>query len=711
MADGEYQELFFTEAREYLGLLNNALVALEQDPSRRSAVDEVFRAAHTLKSMAATMGYQPVARLAHEMESALEPVRVGGTAPSEELLDALFTCLDQLERWLSEAERGEPLAEGVLSALLYQLQAAGRGEKSLSSAATGSRPPRAAASAPGGPQAALPAPVASDSPALAFTPVEREALSEALSEGLKVHRISVELAPDCAFKEVRAFMVLRNLNELAEVVKSVPVPEELEAGRFGRGFTLVVVSEHGADRIRETLSSVSEVSKLAVEPLTLERIPPVPTAPAGSHPLRGAPAAGGEVHPETKSSRLPTVRVHTGKLDRLMALVQELVITKIRFEKLAADRDLPELEEAVGSLHHVSEELQDEILQVRLLPLRHVFERFPRLVRDLSKELGKEARLVTEGDEIELDRTILDEMGEVLVHLLRNALDHGLEPPEERRRAGKDPVGVVRLAARRERAFVALEVSDDGRGIDTARVRLKAVERGFLSAEEADRLSEEEVLRLLALPGFSTAERVTDVSGRGVGVDVVKTKVEALGGQFRISSRRGEGTVFHLKFPLTVAILRALLVRVEGRVLAVPIANVVETVDVLPKDKTVLQQREALVLREEVIPLISLRALLEMPERSPVEGEPETVLVAEIGGAKAGIVVDSVDTQLEIALKPLDPSLRSVRGYAGATILGDGSIALVLDLGALLEDYRVRRLRLEAARRAGTATGSAVEEF
>lgn len=680
MNPSEYKEAFLAEAREYLVQLNRSLLALEKNPAESEAVKEIFRAAHTLKGMSATMGYEPMARLTHEMESALEPVRSGKKTLPTGSVDVLFACLDQLESWLKELASGDTLDPVPLAALQARLQGSG-GENAP--------PPRPAPSA-APPRSTTPA--SSPEPVFHFSEGDREVLSQARSGGLSVLRVAVELDEACAFKEVRSFMVLRNVNALGEVVRSEPSPEEIEAGRFGKGFHLLVVTDKTAADFEKSLMGISEITAVRVTPYHVEDssssssalpVPPaVPSAPKG-------PA----VPPKEDRVRVaPTVRVHTSKLDRLMALVQELVIAKIRFEQTASADHLDALQEPLSHLHYITSELQNVITEVRLIPVQVIFERFPRMVRDLAKSLGKDVDLVLEGGDIELDRTIVDEMSEPLVHLLRNGVDHGIESPDDRQRAGKPRFGTLRLSARRDRAHVLVTLTDDGRGIDPALVREKAVQKGLLTQEESERLTDEEALRFISTPGFSTRTETTSVSGRGVGVDVAKTKVESLGGSFRIQSEKGRGTTFLIRFPLTLAIVKALLVRVAGEVFAVPVSYVVETVDVGPESRRKVQQQETLLLRDEVIPLYHLRELLELPPPAASDPSAEVpVIIAEVSDSRVALQVDEILGQSEIALKSLDKLLKGVRGYAGVTILGDGRIALILDLLALLEDLRRHR--------------------
>ncbi len=682
MNSGEYKEIFLTEAREYLSNLNNSLVLLEKDPSQVEAIREIFRAAHTLKGMSATMGYDPMVRLTHQMEAVLEPIRSGTQSLSTRLVDILFVCLDQLSKWVDVLANQDFIEEEGLQSALQLLASAGQ---------EGNGPGMAPAPVPVSPTASQ--------AFLSFSENEREVLIQATRGGLAIYKIAVELSPDCVFKEVRAFMILKNMNERGEIAKSIPAPEEIEKGHFSKGFILVVVTDSTAEQLRQAAGSVAEVAMAEVENLKPEDLatPPVTEQGEGSGMAQGgSKASASTMVADDRHFALPTIRVHTSKLDKLMALVQELVISKIRFEQVANTKALRELSDPLSQLHHITDELQDEIMKVRLMPVKQIFDRFPRMVRDLARNLNKQVDLEMDGAEVELDRTVLEEMSEPLVHLLRNAVDHGIEDPEARAREGKDPYGTIRLQAKREKSQVIISISDDGRGIDPDVVRQKAVDKGLVTPDETAKMTDEEAIRLISLPGFSTVDSATEISGRGVGVDVAKTKVEAVGGVFRIQSKKGQGTTFILRFPLTLAIIKALLVRCKAEVFAIPVVNIIETVDVTPAEKRTIQQQEAILLREEVIPLYPLQELLEMPDTETGDASGlETVLITEVGESRVALRVDEVVGQQEIAIKPLDRLLKGIRGFSGATILGSGKIALILDVNSLVEDLKDKRFQAE----------------
>ena len=676
MNGSEYKDVFLTEAREYLSTFSNALLVLERDPSQTEPIREIFRAAHTLKGMSATMGYEPMARLTHQMETVLEPVRFGTMVLSTQLVDALFVCMDLLEKWLQLLSNQDFIEDDSLLPALQLLEKFVLKEPEK--------------------KEMLVTEIQTENMSL-FTDSELDILSEAKRNGFSIIRVMIELDPECVFKQARSFMILRCVNELGEIVKSFPSPEDIEKGNFGSGFSLVIVTDQEVEKFHKSLFSIGDVKNVQIETFEGEKLHKSnftadPSAGVKSTEAETSTALGST---EGKIGSSKTVRVQTSKLDKLMALVQELVISKVRFEQITTSNNITELSDPLSQLNHITDELQDEIMKVRLMPVKQIFERFPRMVRALSKDLNKQVDLEMEGADVELDRTVLEEMSEPLVHLLRNAVDHGIETSDVRIKEGKESYGVIRLEAKRERSFVVITITDDGRGVDSDVIRQKAIDKGFISIEEAGKLADEEIIRLIFLPGFSTAEKTTEISGRGVGLDVAKTKVEALGGTFKIQSKKGLGTTFILKFPLTLAIIKALLVRSKDEIFAVPVVAVLETVDIQPSTQKRIQQQETIVLRGEVIPLYDLWELLDLGEGSSSAkiNETETILIVEVGESRVAIKVDEVLGQQEIAIKSLDRWLKGIRGFSGATILGNGKIALILEMSSLIEDLKERRFQ------------------
>jgi two-component system chemotaxis sensor kinase CheA len=516
--------------------------------------------------------------------------------------------------------------------------------------------------------------------------------------GARVFHLKVRIDPKCAFKGVRAFLVLKNLEKAGGVLHSVPGAKDLEEGKFDFVFDAWVESELSEEELKAACMKVMEIVDAEVAKLPMPAAPAAapaavaaaPSALAASMPVAQAAAApaapaAAAAPASPPSAAKQTVRVNVERLDRIMNMVGELVTSKIRLGQIAKQRQNKELSDALVQVEHIVNELQGEAMAARMVPMEQVYSRFPRMIRDLSRDLNKEVELVLEGSDIEMDRTILEEVTDPLIHLLRNAMDHGLESSQERKELGKPPTGLLRLEARREKNMVVLTVEDDGSGIRTDKVRSAAVRRGLLSQEQARALTEDEAINLISLPGFSTADTVTSVSGRGVGVDAVRTKVEALGGSLRIESQPGKGSRFRVRLPMTLAIIQALMVRVGKEEYAAPVSNVVEALELSASELRSIHGQEVVMLREEVLPVFRLHRLLEVPDVPSQLPPLFSVLVVEAGERRAGLLVDEVIGQLEIAIKSLGRFIKGIRGFGGVTILGDGRICLILDFSSLLE--------------------------
>ena len=626
-----YAELFLTESRDNLSAINHSLLELERDPGAEAHVGALFRAVHTVKGMSATMGYTAVAALSHEMETLLDIVRRGERAVSPAMMDALFEAADALEQAIerSVADRGH--------------------EVDVS-----------------GPVAALRA----------------VAGSEVI--------VRVTQAADTPMRGVRAYLAVERARTLGTVVDVAPAIDALQAERFEREFAIRLVTGADDAAIEQTVRSAGGVEAVRVDrgravtsgvvaPGTVPNDYPVsgePPATLGG--IMSASAGAASEHAAARQHR--HVRIDLQRLDTLMNLIGELVIMRGRLQQLATTINDAPLTEAVAQTSRLVADLQDGIMTSRMVPVWQVFDRFPRVVRDAARALGKQVDFGVEGREIELDRSMLDEIGDPVIHLLRNAIDHGLETPEQRRAAGKPAVGRLSLVASRDRSAVVIRVTDDGRGIDRERVLARAKQNGLVEAAKLD-LSDDELLRLIARPGFSTAERVTDISGRGVGIDAVYTRVRALGGTVDIKSTKGQGTTVTVRLPVTLAIVRALLARVGDETYAVPMTHVNETVQLEPSTVRRVKGREVLVLRDDVLPLLHLRDLVRLPRRDGWGGQ---VVVVEVAERRAGMVVDDLTGQQEIVIKPFDAVKDGLSLFSGATILGDGVPALILDVSSLL---------------------------
>ena len=616
----QYAELFLAESREHLTTINQLLLEWERDPGASEPVAGVFRAMHTVKGMAATMGYGAVADLAHRAESLLDVLRRGNQAPPDEVVELLFRSADSLDQAIEASVAGRE-ADLDLSDVFESLDRA--------SQTLGADVERPAVQRPSAPVVAV-----------------------AAGAGRPVR---VVLVAEAQLKGARALLILRRLEALGRVHAVEPPPSQMEGEEFGGQFALRVETAAADEDLEREIRAAGDVDRVEF-------------------------AAQEEAARTEVGGRSKHIRVDLRRLDALMNLIGELLTARGRLTELSAASVDPDLEDIAVRVSGLAADLQAEIVSARMTPVWQVFDRFPRLVRDLARKLGKQIALRVEGKEIELDRAILDEIGEPLVHLLRNAADHGLESPDERVAAGKPAEGVIELSAMRERAAVAIRVRDDGRGIDREQILAQAKELGLVDPE-VDALSDELLMRVLGRSGISTASEVSEVSGRGVGIDAVAHVVRALGGGIEVDSEPGRGTAFTLRLPTTLAIIRALITRVGDERYALPITHVAETLDLDTVAVTRVDGRHAMALREEVVPLVHMRQMLEIggdaPPRSPV-------IVLQMGERRCGIVVDRLVSQQEIVVKTFSPPQGTLPIFSGATILGEGRPVLILDAGGLV---------------------------
>ena len=643
MDPSRYAELFLTESQEHLSAINTSLLELERTPGAEAPVAALFRAMHTIKGMAATMGYQAVTEIAHEAESLLDGVRRGAIRTDATVADLLFSSADLLERTIEATTEGHaaPDAHDILERMRAMTRAAR------------ATPPRSMASVRGA------------------------------GSGT---RVSITLEVDTPLKGVRAWMIAQKLATLARLIGTEPPEGSLQAEQFERTFVVLLEGSAAPELLIAAARAGGYVEAVEVTPPATPGAVDEAMLPRASQPVMrasGTVTAEFSVADVTAAGAMKAqrhIRIDLRRLDTLMNLIGELVIARGRLQAIAADRKDAVLDEALSHASRLVSELQDEIMTTRLVPVWQVFDRFPRLVRDAARSLGKDVDFVIEGKEIELDRSMLDEIGEPMVHLLRNAVDHGLETPAERRAAGKAPSGRLRLAALRDRSSVLIRVSDDGRGIDRARVLAKAKRLGLVEPD-VEALGDDELFRLIARPGFSTTETVTDLSGRGVGIDAVATRVRQMGGTLELRSEDGRGTTVTARLPATLAIVRAVLARVGGETYAVPMTHVSETLE-LPGDvRETVKGREVLSLRDDVLPLLHLRELVRLPRQ---RDRINHVIVLEMADRRAGVLVDRLLGQQDIVVKPFDAVKDGLALFSGATILGDGAPALILDVNSLL---------------------------
>ena len=676
----QYLGIFLEEAREHLQTLNRCVLDLEHEPGNLHILDEIFRSAHTIKGMSATMGYSEIAELTHEMENVLDLLRKGTLTAHADIIDTLFQCVDRLEQLVEEVANGQ--TGGVeVSALSAKLASLAKGEMVAPA------------------EKVQPLSTTKDAKIavsqMSLNDTEKEMASTAIAQGMKVYELTIRLRQGTLLKSVRAYMAMKALDEMGDVIKTDPLVEDLERDNFGQEFSVLLVTDNASEKIHDTIISIAEIETVLVTPFSVA----VPTtmeavknktidvsSSATALETGVAEIAKGE-KTETavaKNKGRALLRVDAEKLDSLLNLVGELVINKTRLQQIGLTNQLQELSEAIEQMDRVTTDLQSVVMKLRMVPVSQVFNRFPRMVRDLSHSLGKEINLIIQGEETELDRTVIDEIGDPLVHLLRNSIDHGIEKPEDRTASGKNPVGEVRLIARHEGNNVLLMVTDDGKGLKAEAIKQKAMEKGLITKAELDVMELNDIMKLIFLPGFSTAETVTDVSGRGVGMDAVRTKIEALGGVLELDSNPGQGTRVRIRLPLTLAIIQALLVQVHEETYAIPLGSIDSTINITPEEIRTIQQQEVILLRGQIIPLVRLGNSLGIKSAAGFEeGQELYVVIVQAGDHKIGLLVDSLVGQQEIVIKSLGKILTGIRQIAGATILGDGQVVLILDVNAL----------------------------
>ncbi len=699
----QYLEIFIDETKEHLQNLNDLLLVLEKEPEDKATINEIFRAAHSLKGMAGTMGYKRMQNLTHNMENVFSEIRNDKMKVTASLVDTLFQCLDALESYLNNiqesSDEGTEDNEAIIKLLNEFL--ATEGNMTL-------EPEKQAQAAPA--QAAAPAADTAASGDLAkykhitLADFEQHAINEAKKKGMKAYGFTVYLDPNCILKAARAFLVFKGIEEVGEVIRSEPSTQDIEDEKFEYDFSFFVVSTEELDKILGIIKNVSEVKDAVgseleeVKPETAVQ-PATATAPAETAPAEKeaqAPAKADEKKPASaapaktgKAVANRSVRVDIDKLDTLMNLVSELIIAKNGLVSInnssgdGAASGRQNFNEQIEYLERVTTSLHESVMNVRMVPIETVVNRFPRMIRDLSKKLDKKMELYMTGEETELDRTVIDEIGDPLMHLLRNSADHGLEHADLRAQRGKPEVGTIFLNAYQDGNNVVIEVGDDGNGIDVEKVRRKAIEKGTITSEQAEVMTDKDIIDLLFRPSFSTAEKISDVSGRGVGLDVVKSKIEALGGTVEVKTKLGEGSTFIVRLPLTLAIIQALMVKLGDEQYAISLGSIETLEDITKDDIKFVNSKEVIHLRDKVIPIIRLGELLDVKSSSE-DNENMTVVIVRKGDKMAGMVVDSLIGQMEIVIKSLGSYINVNKMISGATILGDGDIALIIDVNTLV---------------------------
>ncbi len=697
----QYLEIFLDETSEHLQNLNTQILLLEQEPDNMDTINEIFRAAHSLKGMAGTMGYKRMQTLTHDMENVFSEVRNGNIKVKAEMIDVLFQCLDALDEYNTNIRETADEGTNDNEPLIKQLNdIMNEGKEDTEEEASGNTaaPAAPAQSASGGKKWLD----------ISLGDAERNVLKEAVKQGKNVYGMTVTVQESCILKAARAFLVFKAVEESGEIIVSDPPAQEIEDEKFGMDFSLIIISDNSLDKVLEAARNVSEIKEVIGDVFdpdheTVPETAPVqqeepaqkqeeePKAPPAAPPVAAAAPAKGNKKTEEKkpAANKPvvnrTVRVDIEKLDTLMNLVSELIIAKNSLVSASAvsGTSSSAVNEQIEYLESVTTSLHESVMKVRMVPIESTVSKFPRMVRDLQKKLGKKMELYMSGEETELDRTVVDEIGDPLMHLLRNSADHGLESAEVRLERGKPEVGSIFLDAYQDGNNVVIEVRDDGNGIDTQAVRNKAIERGIITPEQAENMSEKDSIALLFNAGFSTAKVVSDVSGRGVGLDVVKSKIEALSGEVEVKSKLGEGSSWIIRLPLTLAIIQALMVDIGNEKYAISLGAIQTIEDIPPQDVKLVQAKEVIQLRDLVIPLIRLNEILDIESKKD-PAENMVVVIVKKGDKLAGLVVDELIGQQEIVIKPLGKYVSKCKVISGATVLGDGEVALILDANTLI---------------------------
>lgn len=695
----QYLEIFIDESEEHLQTLSDCIMVLEKEPDNKDTINEVFRAAHSLKGMAGTMGFKRMQHLTHDMENVFQEVRSDRVKVTSGMIDLLFKCLDALEGYLdnikSTSDEGTEDNEVIIKELNdFIAKADGEAE------AENKEVSEVKEAAPAATQEEK-----EGQEKIELTEEEKKAIREAESNGQHIYAMTVHIQKDCLLKAARAFLVFKAVEDFGQILVYRPSSQDIEDEKFEFDFSFFLASEEETDKIVAAAKAVSEIEKVDAEEIHLEEYLKEAAAQEEQQAKEAAteqkeapaevpkaaekkaPAAAAKKQTNAKPVTGRTVRVDIEKLDALMNQVSELIIAKNSLVSISSNESgeyqNQSFHEQIEYLERITTNLHESVMKVRMVPIESVVNKFPRMIRDLSRKLGKKMELYMTGEDTELDRTVVDQIGDPLQHLLRNSADHGLEDNATRVERGKPEVGSIFLKAFQEGNNVIIEVGDDGNGIDVAAVRDKAVERGVITAEQAENMSQKEIINLLFLPSFSMAKKITDISGRGVGLDVVKSNIEALGGDVEVRTKLGEGTTFIVRLPLTLAIIQALMVEIRDEKYAIALGSIANIESIPVNEIKYVQAQEVIHLRGAVIPLIRLDQVLDMEEK---QEEPEnlTVVIVKKGDSLAGLVVDNLIGQQEIVIKSLGKYITNNKIISGATILGDGEVALILDVNTLM---------------------------
>ncbi|MGN1386539.1 MAG: chemotaxis protein CheW [Bacillus sp. (in: firmicutes)] len=678
----QYLEMFIEESKENIQNCNEQLLELEKNPQDLTIVNEIFRSAHTLKGMAATMGYEDIANLTHKMENILDAIRNKKLSVTAEVLDVVFDATEYLEEMVLNIASGGNGKKDVTN-VVKKLLALEKGDSTADLVQKAKEQAAATALVVEFPQYEMKS---------RYDEFEITVLEQSREQGFSSYEITIILREDCLLKAARVFMVFELLEKMGEIIKSTPSAEKLEEEQFDSEFTVTFVTKESAEDVEKKIMKVSEIDRVILQPISFEAIKTSEKQLVSGHEQLLIEAAGEDESAENEKKQnnqkaqnlSKTIRVNIERLDILMNLFEELVIDRGRLEQISKDLNNQELHETVERMSRTTGDLQTIILNMRMVPVETVFNRFPRMVRQLARDLNKKINLEIIGAETELDRTVIDEIGDPLVHLIRNALDHGIETPEVRAASGKDEEGKVVLKAYHSGNHVFIVIEDDGAGISRKKVLQKAINKGIVTEQIAATLTDRQVYELILSSGFSTAEVISDVSGRGVGLDVVKNTIEALGGSILIDSREGEGSIFSIQLPLTLSIISVMLVEIQKEKFAIPLSSIIETAIVRKEEIMNAHNQQIIDFRGKVVPLLDLTKIFEVPVHEQ-DDEYVSVVIVRKGDKMAGLLVDSFIGQQEVVLKALGSYLSSVFAISGATILGDGQVALIIDCNALIK--------------------------
>lgn len=686
----QYLEMFIEESKEHLQSCSDNLLELEKNPTDLAIVNEIFRSAHTLKGMSATMGYEDLADLTHKMENVLDAIRNEKIQVTSEILDVVFESVDHLEAMVMDIANGGDGKKDV-SQTVEKLKRIESGESLLQNSPV-SNPTEGSAAA----EVAATSAILDNVPQLEYDDFEKTVLLQSTEQGFNAFEIVVTLNDSCLLKAARVYMVFDILEKNGDVVKSSPSVDRLEEEQFDQEFKVALISQTDAEELRSKILKVSEVDKVSITQLSEDLFiqsavsgiePPAEPATEELTVVSQVEVKKEEVIQKTgaKHAANKTIRVSIERLDILMNLFEELVIDRGRLQSIATEVNHSELNETVERMSRTMGDLQNIVLTMRMIPIETVFNRFPKMVRTLSRDLKKKINLEVIGAETELDRTVIDEIGDPLVHLIRNSVDHGIESPEIRRANGKPEEGNVSLRAYHSGNYVFIEIEDDGAGINRERVLKKAISKGIVTKESALSMTDKQINELILASGFSTAEVISDISGRGVGLDVVKTTIESLGGNISIESTEGVGSIFSIQLPLTLSIISVMLVEIEQEIYAIPLSSIIETSIIKNSDILNAHNQKVIDFRGKVVPLIFLDEIFDVPRTEQSEDGYHSVVIVRKGDKLAGLVVDTFIGQQEIVLKSLGNYLTNIFAISGATILGNGKVALIVDCNALMK--------------------------